>query len=102
MFCIWSVPEKEIISTDNETGGYVYGFITTGESWGFDHVLYNGQFQMTDKMNLLLNRMRDRKEKWMKDHSVLVEYIWFPRYRGREGICRVVCFFYYGVIKKFH
>lgn len=65
---------------DTNGGGYVYGFITTGESWRL--ITYNGQFHMTDKMDLLLDRMHDRKEKWMKDHSVLVDCIWFALGNG--------------------
>ncbi|KAF8446895.1 hypothetical protein BGX38DRAFT_1191787 [Terfezia claveryi] len=77
-FCCLALKDAK----DTNGGGYVYGFITTGERWRL--ITYNGQFHMTYKMDLLLDRMHDRKEKWMKDHSVLVDCIWFAL--GNGGI----------------
>ena len=65
---------------DTNGGGYVYGFITTGESWGL--ITYNGNFQMTYKMGLLLDGIRDQEGKWLKDNSVLVDCIWFALSHG--------------------
>ena len=36
---------------DQNSGGVVYGFITTGESWRM--LRYDGTFQMTNKMDVI-------------------------------------------------
>ncbi|KAL0633576.1 hypothetical protein Q9L58_007536 [Maublancomyces gigas] len=59
---------------DNNGGGSVYGFITTGDSWRI--VSYDGTFQMSEKMEILFDTMDDDKERWMKDYSILVDCIY--------------------------
>ncbi|KAI5839545.1 hypothetical protein DFP73DRAFT_561270 [Morchella snyderi] len=44
---------------DNNGGGSVYGFITTGDSWRM--VSYDGTFQMSEKMEVLFDTMDDDK-----------------------------------------
>ncbi|RPA89458.1 hypothetical protein L873DRAFT_1721774, partial [Choiromyces venosus 120613-1] len=58
----------------NNSGGKVYGFITTGEHWRM--VRYDGiTFQMTETFTVLFNTMCKQKDRWMKDGSVLVDCI---------------------------
>jgi len=57
---------------DNNGGGTVYGFVTTGELWqmlSYDGVL----FQSTRKFLSLLEVMEEDKESWMKECSVIVD-----------------------------
>ena len=56
---------------DNNGGGTVYGFITTGDTWRM--ASYDGAFQITEKMEILFDTMGEGKERWMKDYSVLVD-----------------------------
>ncbi|KAI5839542.1 hypothetical protein DFP73DRAFT_208344 [Morchella snyderi] len=56
---------------DNNGGGVVFGFITTGESWRM--ISYDGTFQMTNKIHVLFDDMGGEIELWMKDFSVLVD-----------------------------
>lgn len=58
---------------DNNGGGTVYGFVTTGESWRM--LSYDGAFQLTNKMNVLFDTMGKKKDRWMKDHSAIVDCI---------------------------
>ncbi|KAI5839536.1 hypothetical protein DFP73DRAFT_561246, partial [Morchella snyderi] len=56
---------------DNNGGGEVYGFVTTGESWQM--LKYDGaSFQITRKIDVLFQGMDQERELWMKDYSVLV------------------------------
>jgi len=45
---------------DQNGGGAVYGFITTGELWQM--LKYDGKFQMTDTMQALFHSMEEKKE----------------------------------------
>ncbi|KAI5844493.1 hypothetical protein DFP73DRAFT_549515 [Morchella snyderi] len=57
---------------DNNGGGEVYGFVTTGESWQM--LKYDGtSFQLSGKMDVVFPWMDEDKELWMKDYSVLVD-----------------------------
>ncbi|KAL7271813.1 hypothetical protein RUND412_005401 [Rhizina undulata] len=56
---------------DNNGGSTVYGFITTGDSWRM--ASYDGTFQMSEKMEILLDTIDDDKERWIKDYSILVD-----------------------------
>lgn len=57
---------------DNNGGGEVYGFTTTGESWRM--FKYDGvSFLKTEKMDAVFDTMDEDKERWMKDYSVLVD-----------------------------
>ncbi|KAF8544769.1 hypothetical protein BDD12DRAFT_814675 [Trichophaea hybrida] len=60
---------------NNNKEGKVYGLITTGDDWRM--LRYDGsKFLMTDKFMVLFDTMRDRKEKWMTENSILVDYIY--------------------------
>ncbi|KAF8543477.1 hypothetical protein BDD12DRAFT_874574 [Trichophaea hybrida] len=59
---------------DNNGGGTVYGFVTTGDSWRM--IRYDGTFQVTDKFEILFGSIEEDKETWMKDYSVLVDCIY--------------------------
>ena len=56
---------------DQNSGGAVYGFITTGEFWRM--LRYDGTFQMTNKMEVLFDTMEEEKGRWMKENSALVD-----------------------------
>ena len=57
---------------DNNGGGTVYGFITTGELWQM--FCYDGKgFCETRRMVALFDGMSENKGLWMKDCSVLVD-----------------------------
>lgn len=56
---------------DQNGGGAVYGFITTGEFWAM--IRYDGTFQMTNKMQVLFLSMKVEKVRWMKEGAVLVD-----------------------------
>ena len=58
---------------DNNGGGEVYGFVTTGIEWQM--IRYDGEFQITEGMQVLFPRMDKNKELWMKQHSILVDCI---------------------------
>jgi len=62
--------------------GIVYGFATTGEDWQM--VTYNGGFQLTDKFSVMFPSMGkpERKEKWMKEFSVIVDLIYMALEEG--------------------
>jgi len=57
---------------DNNGGGEVYGFITTGESWQM--IRYDGiSFEMTERMDVLFGKMGENQQRWIKDYSILVD-----------------------------
>ena len=56
---------------ENNGGGTIYGFITTGDSWRM--VSYDGGFRITEKMELLFDTMGEDKQRWMEDYSMLVD-----------------------------
>ena len=57
---------------DNNGGGTIYGFITTGEQWQM--IGYNDKgFCLSSKMIALYAGMGENKRLWMKDCSVLVD-----------------------------
>lgn len=81
----------------NGKNGVVYGFATTGEDWQM--IIYNGTFQLTDKVTVMFPRMGegDKKEKWMKEYSFIVDlmYIaltggWLVWETGPKPIWRLV------------
>jgi hypothetical protein len=58
--------------SDNNCGGEVYGFVTTGKSWQM--LRYDGaSFHMTDEMVVLFHTMDEDKARWMRDCSILVD-----------------------------
>ncbi|KAA8909404.1 hypothetical protein FN846DRAFT_889014 [Sphaerosporella brunnea] len=57
---------------DDNGGGRVYGFVTTGESWRM--LRYDGSsFTQTRKIEAIFEGMDQEKEKWMGEYSVIVD-----------------------------
>ena len=57
---------------DNNAGGVVYGFVTTGAQWQM--IMYDGsEFLMTEELTLLFRTMKENKEKWMAEYSAVVD-----------------------------
>ncbi|KAG0639089.1 hypothetical protein HOY80DRAFT_1001257 [Tuber brumale] len=57
---------------DNNGGGVVYGFITTGSVWQM--MTYDGKsWRLTEQFLSLFPRMGTDKERWIRDYSVLVD-----------------------------
>lgn len=57
---------------DNNGGGVVYGFVTTGQHWQM--ISYDGTlFQKTREMMVVFDGMDEDKESWMKEGSMLVD-----------------------------
>jgi len=59
---------------DNNGGGVVYGFVTTGQHWQM-FSCDGASFQMTREITLVFNGMDEDKETWMKEGSVLVDFM---------------------------
>jgi len=51
-------------------GGIVYGFITMGDSWRT--VSFDGEFKISEKMELLFDTVGKAMDRWMKNYSILV------------------------------
>ena len=68
----------------NGAKGVVYGFATTGEDWQM--VSYNGKFQLMDKFSVMFPSMGklERKEKWMKAFSVIVDLMYIALEEGGD------------------
>ncbi|PUU75358.1 hypothetical protein B9Z19DRAFT_1131492 [Tuber borchii] len=56
---------------DANGGGMVYGFITMGDSWRM--VSFNGEFKMSEKIELLFDSLPRDKKRWMDHYSILVD-----------------------------
>ena len=67
----------------NREKGVVYGFATTGEDWQM--VTYDGNFQLTEKFSVMFPRMRESKEKWIKEFSVIVDLMYIALEEGGGG-----------------
>ncbi|KAA8895995.1 hypothetical protein FN846DRAFT_893670 [Sphaerosporella brunnea] len=68
-------------TSDNNGGGRVYGFVTTGESWRM--LRYNGtSFELTEKIEVLFEGMHGDKKRWMGDYSVIVDCMNAALYNG--------------------
>ncbi|KAF8454351.1 hypothetical protein BGX38DRAFT_1328574 [Terfezia claveryi] len=66
---------------DNNNGGFVYGFVTTGDSWrmlSYDGVL----FRVTEKLHVMFETMGKDKDRWMKDYSLLVDCVYAALGKG--------------------
>ena len=60
---------------DSNYGGVIFGFVTTGESWRM--LKYDGtSFQVTEKIHAAFETMREDKERWMRDYSIVVDCIY--------------------------
>ncbi|RPA94614.1 hypothetical protein L873DRAFT_1700785 [Choiromyces venosus 120613-1] len=59
---------------DNNGGGIVYGFVTSGEQWQM--IRYDGMaLTQTYRFQVLFQNMGQEKEIWMKEASVIVDCI---------------------------
>ena len=57
---------------DTNSGGIIYGFVTTGEDWRM--LSYDGgEFVITEKFTVLFDTMRDGKERWLQQNAAIVE-----------------------------
>ncbi|KAG0133659.1 hypothetical protein HOY82DRAFT_538055 [Tuber indicum] len=56
---------------ENNGGGIVYGFITSGDGWRM--VSYDGAFVITEEMRPIFDTMGKDKRRWMKDYSLIVD-----------------------------
>jgi hypothetical protein len=57
---------------DNNGGGEIYGFITTGRGWQM--LRYDGtSFSMTQEFVVLFGGMDQNKDEWMRDYSIIVD-----------------------------
>ncbi|KAG0634330.1 hypothetical protein HOY80DRAFT_535786 [Tuber brumale] len=56
---------------DCNGGGTVYGFVIMGDSWRM--ISFDGEFKMSEKIELLFETMDEQEERWMADYSILVE-----------------------------
>jgi hypothetical protein len=69
---------------DINDGGAVYGFTTSGDIWQM--VSYNGEsFEITEQFFSLFPLMREEKERWLKDYSVLVDCVYVALSKGNES-----------------
>jgi len=60
---------------DSNKGGIIYGFVTTGDVWRM--LSYDGAtFQVTDKLFVMFDLMRNDKDKWMRNFSLVVDCIY--------------------------
>ncbi|KAG0138697.1 hypothetical protein HOY82DRAFT_544583 [Tuber indicum] len=60
---------------DQNGGGVVYGFVTTGEQWQM--LCYDGAvFTQTHPFLALFRDMGQEREKWMKEGSIIVDCIY--------------------------
>ena len=79
--CLLSVKDAR----DNNGGGEVYGFITTGKSWQM--VKYDGKdFCQTREIHSLFEGMDEKKELWTKDYSDLVDCMYFALDNGGKWL----------------
>ena len=59
----------------NNSGGVIYGFVTTGDSWRM--LSYHGvSFRVTEKLLVMFETMSKDKERWMRDYSLLVDCVY--------------------------
>ncbi|CUS10967.1 unnamed protein product [Tuber aestivum] len=59
---------------DNNGAGIGFGFVTTGEQWQM--ICYDCKvFTQTDRFQVLYHSMGHKKEKWMKEASIIVDCI---------------------------
>jgi len=67
---------------DNNGGGVVYGFVTTGQRWQM--FSYDGtSFQKTRQLDVVFEGMEeDDEESWMKEGSLLVDCLFFALKTG--------------------
>ncbi|RPA91459.1 PLP-dependent transferase [Choiromyces venosus 120613-1] len=73
---------------DCNGGGTVYGFITIGDSWRM--ISFDGEFKLSNKIELLFDSMGEDEEQWMADYSILVECLNVALSNGAKDLVEVV------------
>ncbi|PUU73691.1 hypothetical protein B9Z19DRAFT_1111067 [Tuber borchii] len=59
---------------DNNPGGVLYGFVTSGDCWRI--IRYQGGiFTQTDPVQVVFRTMEHEKEKWLKESSIIVDFL---------------------------
>ncbi|KAF8418620.1 hypothetical protein EV426DRAFT_618912 [Tirmania nivea] len=60
---------------DNNEGGEVYGFVTSGEQWRM--IKFDGKsFVATEAFMVLFESMKEDKKRWTKNYSVVVDCVY--------------------------
>lgn len=68
---------------DNNCGGEVYGFTTTGKSWRM--IKYDGKdFLQTREIRLFFEGMDQERDLWLNNYSDLVDCMYFALFHGGE------------------
>ncbi|KAF8416251.1 hypothetical protein EV426DRAFT_578791 [Tirmania nivea] len=66
---------------DGNKGGMIYGFVTTGDVWRM--LSYDGAtFQVTDRLFMVFDLMRDDKVKWIREYSLVVDCLYAALSKG--------------------
>jgi len=66
---------------DNNGGGVVYGFVTTGQDWQM--LSYDSKgFRLTESFQVVFHGMARNKKRWMEHYSILVECMLFALSNG--------------------
>ncbi|CUS11656.1 unnamed protein product [Tuber aestivum] len=68
--------------------GTVYGFVTMGDSWRM--ISFDGEFTVSQKIELLFESMGAEGERWMADYSILVECLNVALSNGGKDLAEVV------------
>ena len=69
---------------DTNKGGIIYGFVTTRDVWRM--LSYDGaMFQVTDKLFVVFDLMRDDRDEWMRSFSLVVDCIYAALSNGGVG-----------------
>ncbi|KAF8453100.1 hypothetical protein BGX38DRAFT_1259208 [Terfezia claveryi] len=72
---------KDMRDNNNNGGGEVFGFITTGSNWRM--VKYDGaSFEMSEEMTILFKTMGSDRQRRIDSHSIVVECIYFALSHG--------------------
>ncbi|RPA91474.1 PLP-dependent transferase [Choiromyces venosus 120613-1] len=73
---------------DCNGGGTVYGFVTMGDSWRM--ISFDGEFKLSNKIELLFDSMGEDEEQWMADYSILVQCLNVALSNGAKDLVEVV------------
>lgn len=68
---------------DNDCGGEVYGFTTTGKSWRM--IKYDGKdFLQTHEIHLFFEGMDQERDLWLNNYSDLADCMYLALFHGRK------------------
>lgn len=69
----------------SNSGGVLYGFVTTGESWRM--IRYGGiLFEKIEKVDVLFDSMGEDQQRWIMHYSALVDCMNFTLETSTDGI----------------